>query len=378
VIIGFFSTVAYLGTKPFMRVVGVLFIVGIVGLFVSLFALLSFHGNFASVFDNFAQPYTNNTDAYNHVIQATQASGYHVTGYSLSATLGSIPINMTWLAFAYWSSYNVGEFKKASDVKRQYWSMAIILIFNAVLTAGILFVLETKIGHEFFASMSYAFFALPDALPLGVQPSLPLFAGIMSGNSIVAFISAIGPIAIALSLTAILYPMLTRVMFAWSFDRLIPSAFANVSQRFGTPYVGIIFIAVVGFGSLLFNSYVAPSLYTYLTLSTVYVQMAFDFTIVGIAAIVFVTRKKDVYNASPAKRYHPLLLITGIGTTVLFGFLGVEYFTNPLYGIVTTNWIFAYSILIFIVPLLAYFLIKSYRKSKGIDLKLLFSEIPPE
>jgi hypothetical protein len=106
--------------------------------------------------------------------------------------------------------------------------------------------------------------------------------------------------------------------------------------------------------------------------------VAFDFTLVGIAAILFVTRKKSAYEASPAKKYHPLLLISGIGTAILFGFMGILYFSNPLYGIITTNWIFAYSLLIFILPVLTYFLIAKYRKARGIDLKLLFNEIPPE
>jgi hypothetical protein len=133
-----------------------LFVLGIIGLLVTAVSLVSFHGNFANIFNGFVAPYTNSTDSYNGVLQATQKAGY-IPGFSIVDTVRSVPLQLSWLAFAYWSSYNAGEFRNATNLKRQYGSMGLVLLFNTLFTALLIYLLESVVGHNFFAAMSYSF-----------------------------------------------------------------------------------------------------------------------------------------------------------------------------------------------------------------------------
>jgi basic amino acid/polyamine antiporter, APA family len=246
------------------------------------------------------------------------------------------------------------------------------------LAAVLLFALENAIGHQFFASMSYAFYALPSALPFPVQPSVNLFVGMLTGNPTVTVLAALGTIAIGISLTAILYPMLTRSLFAWSFDRLVPAKLSEVYGRYGTPHVAVLVCSAIGLVSLAINSFILPSLFATISIVTVYSQIFFNFTIVSVAAILFPFRKRDVYNASPARRLHPLLVIAGFASLLVFAWAGFEYFTDPLYGIIGVAWENIYLVAIFAIPFVAYFVIRAVRKAQGIDLATIFAEIPPE
>jgi amino acid transporter len=153
---------------------------------------------------------------------------------------------------------------------------------------------------------------------------------------------------------------------------------SEVYGRYGTPHVAVLVCSAIGLVSLAINSFILPSLFATVSIVTVYSQIFFNFTIVSIAAILFPFRKRGVYNASPARRFHPLLVIAGVASLLVFAWAGYEYFTDPLYGIIGVAWENIYLIAIFAIPFVAYFVIRAVRKTQGIDLATIFAEIPPE
>jgi APA family basic amino acid/polyamine antiporter len=379
------AAIAIWGSKRLVRVINVLFVVGVIGIFVLIGSFAYFYlsgGDFITIFNKFAGQFTNHTDTYHYIISSTQEAGFTVPAFSLNETLLAVPAHFSWIWAGIWSVYNAGEMKKGGDVRRQFVSMGGLLIFNAIIVAVIVLLLDTVVGHTFYAAMSYAFSVDPSLLPLPSSPEVNLFAGLMTHNAAVAIIVSIGVLAISLSLTAILYPMLTRVMLAYSFDRLLPAKFADVNAKFGTPHVAIIVATIIGVVALAVSSTFAPWLFINAALGTVYLQIAILFPLVGIAAIAFPYRHKKLFNISPAKKYSiggvPLIVISGILTVLFFGWAGYNYVVDPRYGMTSTWWLPPYLLSIFFVPLIIFYVIRVIRMHQGIDINLLYQEIPPE
>jgi amino acid transporter len=379
-----FALIALVSTKKLIRLVGIFFILSLVGVGVGIAALTTFDpSGFVSLFNGFLEPYTKNPDTYHTVISATRDAGYVVPSqWSWGDTIKTIPMQMSWLAYTYWFTYMGGEFKNASSVKRQYFSIGGATLCLAGLAAILIWLVERAAGHEFIASMFYAYANLPGALPIPVPPYFNLFAGMVTSNAVVAAVTGIALVAGSLLLTAIYFPTLGRVLLAYSFDRLLPSKFADVNRRFGTPHYGIISLAVFGVASLAVFTLVSPAVFAIVTMGTVYGAIVFDFGLVALAAIVFPYLKKGIFDVSPAKRYQvagiPLMTVAGIIGFVVVLYSAFVYFTDPAFGIAGVPWLQAYLLGMFLVPLLAFYAIRGYRRRQGIDIDLLFRELPPE
>ena len=170
-------------------------------------------------------------------------------------------------------------------------------------------------------------------------------------------------------------------MFAWSFDRLVPTAIADISDRFHVPMKAIVLtgiIATVG---------AALSLYTTL------VGYAFNLTLVvvssfifaGLAAAVFPYSKKarPIYNQAPSfvkKRILglPIVTIFGVLEFVIFSYLAYLDATSPALSGPINPYSLGVVAFIYISAICIYFGAKWYHKREGIDIGLAFQELPPE
>ena len=134
-----------------------------------------------------------------------------------------------------------------------------------------------------------------------------------------------------------------------------------------------IFLALLIFPST------AVTLYTYAVGLNVVYMLSFFFA--SIALIVLPYKNKALFETScPIKQKIggvPLVSIIGGISAVLLVYYECLVLANPVYFGVTTN--FLTLMVGFIVFFLAlYFVVSAYRKSKGIDLSLVYKEIPPE
>jgi amino acid transporter len=175
--------------------------------------------------------------------------------------------------------------------------------------------------------------------------------------------------------------MLSRNLFAWSFDRVVPAKFADIDPRTRTPIYAVVVmtaIAVIYAYIFIYAVGILSGLFNYGTAGEFTV-----FAIVSLAAIAYPYRKKDVFNNSdPTARMKlggiPLITILGaisfvISLVTIYAILlpqigGAAFFSDFFYGIVFT----------FIIGAVIYFIAWGARKSQGIDLSLLQREIPPE
>lgn len=188
-----------------------------------------------------------------------------------------------------------------------------------------------------------------------------------------------GLTAIMMNIT--IFFMLARNLFAWSFDRIVPTTFADVNQRTGTPVKAIAVMVAVGLAYcyiFIYHSGILSGLFDYGTAGEFTV-----FLIVSIAAIIYPYRRKDIFNTSESiakKKIGSVPLITICGVfgfivslitiyAILLPAIGGPSFLSDFFGGIG---------LTFVIGIVIFAIAWAARKSQGIDLGLLQKEIPPE
>ncbi len=173
----------------------------------------------------------------------------------------------------------------------------------------------------------------------------------------------------------------TRHVFAWSFDRLIPSKFSEVSERFRTPVWDAILLTIIAEVYGILNIY-GPGVFLYVSaLGPIYSGVAW-----GISSLagVLLPLKKDLFEQAPAlvrKRIGNVPVISLISAFAFVTIMSVLLFGQivPTFqGTLDPGpviWTFA----IFFAGIPFYYLVRAYRlKHDGFDLSLVYKQIPPD
>lgn len=169
---------------------------------------------------------------------------------------------------------------------------------------------------------------------------------------------------------------ISRLFMSWAFDRTMPSALANVSDRFHTPYVAIILGAAF--------SLITMYLYFFVSFLATQVNSIFLFAVVwlltAISAIILPFRRKQIFEAAswkPRIAGIPFLSIFGVVGAVLFAFLAYNSVTNPAIGPFTSAAQETIALVV-VLPIILYAASHFYNKSRGLDLGKVMAQIPPE
>ena len=168
---------------------------------------------------------------------------------------------------------------------------------------------------------------------------------------------------------------LSRLFMAWSFDRVVPAALANVSERYHTPYVSILLaaaLAIIPMYLEFFTSFI-----------TTEVNQIFLFAVVwfltAVSAIILPFRRRNIFESSAGARLHGMPVITLLGAlgAILFAYLGYNSAINPAIGpFAFGSQVFVVAIVL--VPVLLYTVSYYYNKSRGIDLRQICGQLPPD
>ena len=345
--------------------------------------------NFHTMFNNFAAPYYSGTpDPYNYIISQAQSAGYQLptsVGFSFSQTLGMMVIFgfAGMLTTATFSSFVAGEMKRADSGKRQLAGLWGGLVLNGVLAILLSIIWLNVIDPNFTGALAFDSF---NGLGLLKVPTVPLampfnLFGWLAPNAIMAIIIDLALWLLALTWAIMDLIVLSRLFFAWSFDRLLPSGITHVSDRFKTPTyaIGAAWILGIVFGAMQF----VPNYNIAALLSAAGWLVFTVFIAVGLTAIVFPFAKKKLYETMPMKASIggiPVLTIAGILSVIFFGAMASVYIWGPEYAAAGGAWtnFTTYTLAFFyIAAIVIYFAAYYYWKQKGLDLSLAFKEIPP-
>jgi amino acid transporter len=298
---------------------------------------------------------------------------------NFDATLPTVFAIMVFMMWNWWSVYLSGELKSASDRRRQ-----ISVMFGGLLWDGIFITLGLIL---FFKVIPYD---LAVALNTGGNTAYAIPSG--PWYQFLASLVQNIPVVAVLILGSFLFWSLPamvgntfmpiRSVFAWAFDRLLPERFADVNERYHSPVPAI--LLVMGLVTLMLVwSILGTDFFTWLALGVEAGVVCV--VIVGIAAIAFPSRRPDLFQASPANirvAGIPVLYIVAplsILVMLFLVYLTVTYPGLALAGNPDNLWqIPAFMGMIVVVGLLLYYVPKFVRRGQGVDVDLVYRELPPE
>lgn len=321
---------------------------------------------------------------YSSVLSTVQKNPQLAT-FSLFSTVAAAP----FFGFINYSGFNFftyagGELKATTkNVQRALFTAVVIVIVILVILSEVTF---GVMGDSFVAGVSYlsntgGFGSLTVSptvaflLSLAVHPWLGL--AITFGLLVSQFLVALQ--------TTVLF---SRMVFAMSFDRILPSRFAKVSDRFHSPYIAVLTVGTLSILILTLFWY-GPGLLTGFLNSAIAVNLAY--TIPGIAAFLFPFVRKDLYArvVKPLPGWlsreiagWPVVSIAGLCVVLIWSFATlVELVPLSTYGYLGSS-IGLALVFVFASIVVGLVLFETaryyYRRRDGIDILLTSREIPPE
>jgi amino acid transporter len=333
------------------KVVAIAVIVAILATFVGIFSLLAAGTTGVQTWFTSLGPGTNTT--YNAV-----AASYTGPTFDFNATIFMLPF---YAIFIYpW--LNAGP-AVASEIKGKG-----ALRYNVFISSFVTLIVVTSA----FAAMYYAggFNFINGALGnanLVYNYSFNFWTLAMGVSSTpVAWFIGLGWILWNVAIIAYAIIVLSRYLFAQSFDRFLPEKISYVSPKYGSPTVAFLInlvgtIVLIGLASFFYGT--LTSLYGAVVASMIY------FFFIGIAAVRFALKNEK----GQAKA---ILATAGALMTIVFAYITYQFFAfawiwggNPIaYGWVAGS---------FILGLIIYVVSKSYHAKRGIDITLAYKELPP-
>jgi amino acid transporter len=323
----------------------------------------------------------------------TAGAALPLTGGGLGLIFLTLPYLVFFNLWPNWGATLYGEVRGATDFKRNITGMGAALGVTTVLGIAFLYAISKTIGWDFYvqaggAWWNHVWYGAEVALPVWPYPAL--FAAFLSTSKIVQFV-----VIALMSLwwfgwSGTVFLSSTRVIFAAAFDRLLPEKVAEVDERTGTPINALLLMVVPSILVAYLFAYNIASFQTFTLCSTLVIAVTFLGT--TISAIILPYTKPDLYKASPIAKYNifgiPLITVAGVIFGGFLVFLLYEWILDPnaLYGIgysineagYKNGASLIYMGSMYLLAAIIYFGFKAYRKSKGIDLDKVQSEIPVE
>jgi APA family basic amino acid/polyamine antiporter len=312
---------------------------------------------------------------YDQVITHAQSLGIPTTAVASATLLGVV---LTYLNFTGFNSsvYMAGEIKNVQK-NQLYGIIAAILIFG-LIDYLVYYASYVGMGQAFIIAIANLAGRADPMYTLPFPPFLHFLFQYSTRNPFIFSLECFGwsMMTIGAILTYVFFGV--RVVFATSFDRILPSALSKVDSRYNSPYAALIFTTVVAiFMQVLWSYTPLLNYFVYLILGWMIFQ-----GLASIAGIVFPYTHKDVFETSPAiARIKvgsvPALSILGFGSLLLSIWVGWASVAPAYVGTANPAYV-AFVFALFGLGAIIYIASWAYHKSKGISLDLVFKQIPPE
>lgn len=324
-----------------------------------------------TLFNN-AMAFAGSTATYSSVISGAGSGGFSLSGFNAQSTvLAAIPWGfLTFTGFNY-GTYLSGETKsvKSNITKALFLSAGI----SAVLLLGMSLLAYHDFGQSFLNAASY------DVSTGASLPAIPTVSLLLSlYNPLVAVLIGVSFIVVAqLNVMGDILAM-SRLFFAASFDRVLPTKFADVSERVHTPVFALLIIGVLWalwVSALWFAGFAS----TFLNAGLVEI---FGYGLPFVATALFYFIKPDLFKATVGAIAKPgPIIFASIVAIVCFGFYGVaELFPIASGVFLGASIVYAVGFLAILVVIgLGLYGQAVYRaRRSGVDLRAVYAEIPPE
>ena len=359
--------------RSFMWVERVIYVFYYIGAALFIVLLLTITPTTAAAAFDHAMQVAGSSSTYNGIIQQAQSGGFSTSGFSLSNTLfAAIP----WGFFAFsgfnWSVYLAGETKNVKST--MFRALMVSCLVEIVLLVVMTLMAYNAFGIDFMNAASYVQVSNPSALP--TPPSIstllslqgPAYALMIGLLMFLSFFSIIPAVIVSLS----------RMVFAASFDRLLPTKLADVNERFHAPHWSVLLVSVVFFvvGTIFWLAGVFTSV---LNLGLI-VPIGSSMPLV--AGLVFYSRRRDLFEKTMKGITKPstmiLTSIIGLAAFLFYIFAETVPINSGLYLGASLPLAVEFVVALFIIGALIYAAGRVKVQRMGLSFESLYKDIPPE
>jgi APA family basic amino acid/polyamine antiporter len=339
-----------------------------------LAALFTSKSGFTSNFNEFAGPLTGSDNSYRDVITTAQEAGVDTDpSFSFTNTIPIMGFFATFSIFSYWSTFVGGEVRQANTAKMAN-NMARAGVLGILVVAVFASIFFKTFGTDFMIAANGGGF--PAEIP--AAPTYFLLMGASVGNTIFAFFITFAYVLFWPLICYVSFIQPTRLLFAYSFDGILPKAVTKVSRN-GSPYVAVLIALGLSVIVLLW-AINQDSFFQVLVYATLIQLVAMG--LVGLSAVLVPWRRPELYRASTTKKTVagiPVVAIAGAGAMAVTLIIWVLYFNyKDEFGLTDLGKMFMIFGTTIVLALVYYFVAKAVRRGQGVDLDRAYAEIPPE
>jgi len=317
------------------------------------------------------------------------------TGLIALAGLASV-ILFQYIGFQF-SSYIAGEVK--GNVRRAVMFAVIgALIFAVFMNSIYMDVQGSHFGFNLVNAWGYLYWFTSNAPLNGQPPFTPvLLAAVHPGFWPLWLIVALGNITLNVLLCPVYAIFLSRIVLAWALDRQVPEWFSIVNERTNAPLRVIILAVLIGavFYVLTFINQWFPSVNIYLSLaSTTFFGIllaGLTWIMPGLNAILIPYRRPDLFqltNNTGKFLGLPRLVWSGILWLIFIVPVYVGAFGYPVYkGLISSGTSYlslsnsagvGWALIFLVIGIVIYFVMRAVNTSRGINVKMIYQELPPD
>ncbi len=357
-----------------------------------------------SVAINFIGSFTIDENSLNNALPALGTSSKAILAAATKAgySLGSPDFSLLgWVALAglasvvlfqyigfQFSSYIAGEVK--GNVRRAVFFAVIgALIFAVFMNSVYMDVQGNHYGFNLVNAWGYLYWNNAGAPLNGQPPFTPVMAtAVHPGAWPLWLIVALGNITLNVLLCPVYAIFLSRIVLAWALDRQVPEWFSVVNERTNAP-LRVIIIAVL-LGAVF---YVLTFFGVSLASTTFFGILLAGLTWImpGLNAILIPYRRPDLFQlTNNTGRFLglPRLVWYGIVWLIFIVPVYLAAFGYPVYqGLRSSGTAYlslsntsgvGVALILIVIGIVVYFVMRSVNTSRGINVKMIFQELPPD
>ena len=345
--------------------------------FIVLGFLLATHSHLDFV--NALGSFSGKATAYNDVIALAQKNGVPL-GVDIGASLLVVPFMVLNYNGVLYSYYVGGELKRPGST--YIWASVISLGLLIVVWVGVWLLMLNTIGLNFMQAQAQ----VGGTSDYGGITSLQPNAGglgygiVLSGDPISKILIGLAVPAAEIAVDLAFVAVVTRVIFALAFDRMLPIGLAKISERNATPVNAIILAVIVAIGFTIAGSI--------LNIANISANLALFFALVLLcgsicAAALPYRRPELIYKpgTNDVDRIGgiPTATVWGAASTVLALFtVGVIIAKPNVFGAFSAASVGSLIVIFFSGPIIYVIARRMRLSSSSIDMRLAMRELPPE
>jgi len=332
-------------------------------------------------FVNALASFSNHPNAYSDILAAASKDNIPI-GLSLTASLLVVPFMVLNYNGVLYSYYVGGELRRPS--RTYIWASVLSIGVLVVVWVGIWLLMLNTVGLDFMQAQ--AKLGATDAPAYGAITSLQSSAGglgyglILSGDPISKIVLGLAIPSTELAVNLAFVAVVTRVLFALAFDRLLPIGLAKISERNAVPTYAIIVALAAGI--------VFALLASFLNLANIIANLALFVALIIVAGSVAATalpfRRPDLLlkpgtTELPKVGGVPVPALWGGASTILALIVVALIVTHPeVFGAFSVSSVVTLVLVLGAGPVI-YLIARQIRlQSSSIDLRLAMRELPPE